>query len=74
MPTAPGAGTLLIAAGVILVLAGLAVTTGALRWFGHLPGDLRFERESMRVYVPIGSMLIVSAALSLLLWILRRLR
>jgi len=40
---------------------------GALSWFGRLPGDIRIERETVRIYIPFVSMLLISAALSLLL-------
>jgi hypothetical protein len=63
----------LVALGIGLVLVGLLVWSGALSWFGRLPGDIRIERESVHVYVPLVSMLIVSVALSLLLYVLRRL-
>jgi hypothetical protein len=63
----------LVALGIVLVLVGLLVWSGALSWFGRLPGDIRIERESVHVYVPLVSMLIVSVALSLLLYVLRRL-
>ena len=65
-------GPLLVAAGVVLVLVGLLVWSGSLSWFGRLPGDIRIERDSFRVYVPIVSMLLVSAVLSLVLYLLRR--
>jgi hypothetical protein len=58
--------------GAALVVVGLLVWSGAFGWFGRLPGDLRIERDSMRVYVPFVSMLLVSIVLSLLLWIVRR--
>jgi hypothetical protein len=71
--TGPGSpGPLLIALGVGLVLIGLLVWSGALAWFGRLPGDIRIERESVHVYIPLVSMLLVSAALSLLLYLIRR--
>jgi hypothetical protein len=63
----------LVALGIGLVVVGLLVWSGALAWFGRLPGDIRIERESVHVYVPLVSMLIVSVALSLLLYVLRRL-
>jgi hypothetical protein len=69
---ASGAGPLLVGLGILLILVGLLVWSGALGWFGRLPGDIRIERDSVRVYVPLVSMLLVSAALSLLLYILRR--
>jgi hypothetical protein len=62
----------LVALGIGLVVLGLLVWSGALSWFGRLPGDVRVERESVRVYVPLVSMLVVSAALSLLLYLVRR--
>ena len=68
-------GLVLIVVGAVVVGAGVLVFTGALGWFGNLPGDLRFERGngSVRVYIPLASMLVVSVALSLLLALLRRL-
>jgi uncharacterized membrane protein YidH (DUF202 family) len=66
-------GTLLIAAGVVLILIGLLVWSGALSWFGRLPGDIRVERSNVRLYFPLASMLIVSIVLSLLMAIVRRL-
>jgi DUF2905 family protein len=68
-----GSGPVLVGLGIALVLVGLLVWSGALSWFGRLPGDVRIERESVHIYVPLMSMLIVSAALSLLLYLVRRL-
>ena len=67
-------GTLLITLGVALVVAGLLVWSGALAWFGRLPGDIRIESESVHVYIPLVSMLVLSVALSLLLYLIRRIR
>ena len=67
-------GLFLIGAGLLLVLIGLLVLSGGLRWFGRLPGDLRVEREHVRVYAPIVSMLLLSAALTLLSWLVGRFR
>ena len=69
----PSPGLLLVALGLGLVVLGVLVWSGALSWFGRLPGDIRVERDSVHVYVPIVSMLIVSAALSFLLYLVRRL-
>jgi hypothetical protein len=61
------AGPMLVAAGVVLAIAGLLVWAGAFRWFGKLPGDIRIERPNSRIYIPLGSSLLVSVVLSLLL-------
>jgi DUF2905 family protein len=66
------AGPLIVLAGVAIVVLGLLVWSGGLGWFGRLPGDIRIERENMRVYVPIVSMLLVSAVLSLVLYLINR--
>jgi hypothetical protein len=66
------AGPLLVILGVILVFVGFAVWSGAFGWFGRLPGDIRIERESARVYIPLVSMLVISIVLSLLLYLIRR--
>ena len=66
-------GPQLVALGVALVLIGLLVWVGAFGWFGRLPGDIRIERDAVRVYVPLVSMLILSVGLSLLLYVIRRL-
>ena len=65
-------GPALVALGVLLVLVGLLVWSGALSWFGRLPGDMRIERDSVRVYIPIVSLALVSIGLSLLLYLVRR--
>ncbi|HTO69391.1 MAG TPA: DUF2905 domain-containing protein [Myxococcota bacterium] len=63
-------GALLVALGL---LAWLAPSLG-LGWLGRLPGDLRIERPGLRIYVPFMSSILASVALTLLFWLLSRLR
>jgi len=65
-------GLLIVAAGAVAVVVGLLVASGALGWLGRLPGDFRWEGENARVYFPLASTLLVSAALGLVLYLLRR--
>lgn len=69
---ADGVGRVLIALGIAAIVVGLLVRVGALGWFGNLPGDVRIETERTRVYIPITSMLLVSIAMSVLLFLFRR--
>lgn len=71
MPRNP-TGLLIVAAGVILVVVGLLAWSGALSWFGRLPGDIRVERSNARFYAPITSMLVISVVVSLIAAIVRR--
>jgi hypothetical protein len=65
-------GPPLVGLGVLLVLVGALAWVGGLDWFGRLPGDIRIEREHLRIYLPLVSMLVVSAVLSLVMYLLRR--
>ena len=65
-------GQLIVAIGLALVVVGLVAMRGWLGWFGHLPGDVRVERENVRLYVPIVSMLLISLLFSVLSYVLRR--
>jgi hypothetical protein len=66
------AAALFIAGGVVLIVIGLLVWSGALSWFGRLPGDIRVERTGTRFYAPITSMIIVSVILTLVLSFIQR--
>lgn len=56
---------------LFLVLAVLWPWLGKLP-LGRLPGDILIERDGFRFYFPLTSMLIISAVLTLLLWLFRR--
>ena len=52
---------MLVVAGVVLAIVGLLIWAGAFRWFGKLPGDIRIERPNSRIYIPLGSSLLLAA-------------
>jgi ribose/xylose/arabinose/galactoside ABC-type transport system permease subunit len=62
----------LITLGVVLVVAGLAWPLLAKLGLGRLPGDIRIEREGFSFFFPITTGLLVSAVISLILWLLRK--
>ena len=61
-----------MAIGIGVLVLGILIWTGGMKWFGNLPGDIRVERENTRVFIPITSMIIVSIVLSLIINIARR--
>ena len=68
-----GIGKLLIASGIVLVFAGVAVlAANRVPWLGRLPGDIMIRRDNFTLYVPLASCLLVSAVLSLLVFLFRR--
>jgi hypothetical protein len=70
--TSNPAGPILVMAGVAIIVVGLLVWGGGFGWFGRLPGDIRIERESVRIYIPLVSMLVISIVVSVLLGVIRR--
>jgi hypothetical protein len=62
-------GKVVLIIGVIITLVGLVLSyaPGLLGWFGHLPGDIRIERGSSRIFVPITSMIVVSVVLTIII-------
>ena len=67
------AALLVIGLGFVVVLVGLVMLAGGLSWFGNLPGDIRIDRGNTKIFFPITTMILISAGLSLLLGIIRRL-
>ena len=53
---------LLIVLGAAILLVGVVLRffPSLFSWFGHLPGDIRYQGENTQVFIPINSMLIVS--------------
>ena len=66
------AGLLIVVLGAAAMVVGLVVMTGALSWFGRLPGDIRISSGNTRVYIPITTMILVSIVLSVLSILFRR--
>jgi len=66
----------LIIAGILLVILGLACPwlkdRDWWRHIGHLPGDMRIEREGFSFHFPLMTCLLASLLLSGLVWLLRR--
>jgi hypothetical protein len=62
----------LITLGVILVVAGLAWPLLTKLGLGRLPGDIHIERDGFSFYFPITTGLIISAVISLILWLMRK--
>jgi len=69
-----GASRLLIAIGAVLIAAGVFIHfAGRLPFkLGRLPGDIFFHGKHGSFYFPLTTCILLSGALSLLLWALRR--
>ena len=66
-------GKLLVIAGLVLTAVGVVLWSGFGRgWFGKLPGDIHYSRGHFSFYFPLVTCLLVSAFLTLLLWLFRK--
>jgi len=63
-------GRMLIAAGILLVVAGIAVQLGLP--LGRLPGDIIIRRGNGTFYFPIVTCLVVSVVLSIVVALLKK--
>ena len=65
---------ILIIIGLVITFAGVLLLL-AIRyfpWLGNLPGDMRFEAENFKVYLPLATMLIISLLATIILNIVIR--
>ncbi|MDJ0895603.1 MAG: DUF2905 domain-containing protein [Alphaproteobacteria bacterium] len=62
----------LITLGIILVVLGVLWPVIQKLGLGRLPGDIVIERENFRLYLPITTSLLLSGALTLLMWLINR--
>jgi len=66
-------GKVLIVVGVVLVGVGLVLVLGGkVPWLGRLPGDVAIERKHFSLYFPVATCVLVSAVITLILWLLGR--
>ena len=69
-------GKVLMIFGSILFLFGLFLTFSQRLPFklGRLPGDIAYEKNGVSIFIPITTMILLSAIFSLAAWIIGRLR
>jgi hypothetical protein len=63
---------ILVVLGVVLIVLGLAWPWVRRLPLFKLPGDIVIERPGFQFFFPITTMLLVSLAISIIAWILRR--
>jgi hypothetical protein len=59
-------GLVVVALGVVLLLVG------RVPWIGRLPGDIHLQRGNWTFYFPLGTSILLSIVLTLVLWLIGR--
>jgi Protein of unknown function (DUF2905) len=67
------AGKILLIAAVTLALLGVVLVIAGRLGLGRLPGDILIERDGVTIFIPLGSMLLLSLLGSLVLYLIRQL-
>ena len=66
-------GRVLILLGLVITLAGVVlVFAGRVPGLGRLPGDVQVQRGNWTFYFPLGTSLVLSLLLTLILWLIGR--
>ena len=66
-------GRWLIVVGVILVVVGAVfLLAPKLPWLGKLPGDISVKRGNFSFYFPLGTCILISIILTLIMYLFRR--
>jgi len=74
MPPLNEMGKILVVIGLFVALAGALLWSGIGRgWLGRLPGDFSYHKGHTSFYFPLATCLLLSALLSIILWLLRKL-
>ncbi len=64
---------LLITVGAVLVVVGLLwPLLSKLTFLGRLPGDILIQKKNFTFYFPLGTSIVISVILSLILWLISK--
>tara|TARA_B100001750_G_C15283198_1_gene483508 strand:- start:220 stop:438 length:219 start_codon:yes stop_codon:yes gene_type:complete len=66
-------GRIIILCGIILVILGsMVILGGKYNIIGKMPGDLLLDKENIKIYFPITSMLLISLTITIVYNIINR--
>jgi hypothetical protein len=66
-------GRFLVIVGGILLILGLVLWLGPrIPWLGKLPGDITYKRDNFTFYFPLGTCILLSVILTLILYLFRK--
>ena len=63
---------IMVAGGALFLVGLLLVLTGRLPGLGNLPGDITIQRDNITIYMPCGTMIVISVVLTLVLNLISR--
>jgi uncharacterized membrane protein YkgB len=68
-----GLGWALVVLGIVITVAGVLILAGPrIPIVGHLPGDIVIQRENVTIFIPLGTMVVISVVVSVILMLSNR--
>ena len=68
-------GKIIVLIGLVLLVIGLLVQySDKIPFLGRLPGDIRIENEYVKIYIPITTSILISLLLTIILYLINRLK
>ena len=67
-------GKYLIIIGLFILVLGVLIyfLGDKLSWIGRLPGDIRIEKENLKIFIPITTMILISILLTLIIALIKK--
>ncbi|UCH13340.1 MAG: DUF2905 domain-containing protein [Bacteroidales bacterium] len=67
-------GKYLIIIGLFIVVIGVLIyfLGDKLSWIGRLPGDIRIEKENLKIFIPVTTMILISILLTLIVTLIKK--
>ena len=62
----------LIIIGIIVIIVGIFWPWLSKLPIGKLPGDIVIDKPNFKIYIPITTMMIISAVLTFIFWLFRK--
>jgi uncharacterized protein HemY len=62
----------LIIIGIIVIIVGIFWPWLSKLPIGKLPGDIVIDKPNFKIYIPITTMIIISAVLTFIFWLFRK--
>ncbi len=73
MPDLAPLGRVLLVVGLAMTAVGAVLAFGIrVPFVGQLPGDIRIERDGSTIFIPLGTMVVASVVLSVILSLVAR--
>ena len=70
-PEPQNIGKIVIALGLMITFVGIVIFVLGKLGLGKMPGDMKFGNDNFKVYFPIGTCILISVIMTLIMWLIK---